>query len=96
MCLIRRILLLFTCVFYSYCEAQERYHPLRIETDIKLDGRLTEPEWNQIEPLSDFMQSSPFPGANPTEKTEVKLLYKKIQLRGLHQAFDLNKLKDDF
>lgn len=78
--LIRRILLLFTCVFYSYCEAQERYHPLRIETDIKLDGRLTEPEWNQIEPLSDFMQSSPFPGANPTEKTEVKLLYNNAYL----------------
>lgn len=64
----------------NQCYPQLRYQPQRIETDIKLDGKLTEPEWERATPLSDFMQTSPLPGASATERTEVKLLYNNSYL----------------
>ena len=40
-----------------------------------LDGRLLEPEWNQVKPEDNWMQYDPSAGAAPTEKTEVRILY---------------------
>ena len=58
------------------CFAQQTpYHPLRIKSNINLDGKLTEPEWQQAEMESDFMQYDPTAGAEPSEKSELRMLY---------------------
>ena len=49
----------------SALSQQAPYHPLRINGNIVLDGRLTEPEWQQAEVESDFMQYEPTAGAAP-------------------------------
>lgn len=48
---------------------------VRISGEIQLDGRLDEPEWDQVEPAKDFVQKLPDPGAPATEPTEVRILY---------------------
>lgn len=62
-------------LFFFNSEAQEYYKPVRINEEIKLDGILSESIWMMAEPLSDFMQTDPYPGALPTERTEVRMLY---------------------
>jgi hypothetical protein len=64
------------------------YHPLRIHNNITLDGKLSEPEWQQAEVENDFMQYDPTAGAEPTEKTEARLLYNDEYLYVGLRAFD--------
>lgn len=49
----------------------------RVEHPPKLDGTLTDPEWQMASPITDFLQREPFEGQTPTEKTEVRVLYDK-------------------
>lgn len=44
-------------------------------SDIVLDGKLNEPDWNSANWSSDFTQMKPRPGLNPSKKTEVALIY---------------------
>jgi hypothetical protein len=67
---------------------QPPYHPLRIHNNITLDGKLSEPEWQQAEVENDFMQYDPTAGAEPTEKTEARLLYNDEYLFVGLRAFD--------
>ncbi len=48
---------------------------VRAESEVRLDGRLTEPQWMTITPVSDFTQRELNEGAAPTEKTEVRVMY---------------------
>ncbi len=41
----------------------------------RLDGTLDDPLWQTAEPISDFKQREPYEGQEPTEKTEVRVLY---------------------
>ncbi|MDP6936233.1 MAG: DUF5916 domain-containing protein [Candidatus Marinimicrobia bacterium] len=45
------------------------------EDSPKIDGDLSEPVWDKIQPITDFVQDEPFNGEAPTEKTEVYLTY---------------------
>lgn len=56
-------------------DAQQRYVPVRINSNLKLDGKLDDNEWQLATPLTQFMQTGPIVGAEPTEKTEVRMLY---------------------
>ncbi|MBA3647224.1 MAG: carbohydrate binding family 9 domain-containing protein [Chitinophagales bacterium] len=58
----------------AYCQ-QQPYHPLRITNAITLDGKLDDPAWNRADVENDFMQTDPNPGADPSEKTEMRILY---------------------
>jgi hypothetical protein len=49
--------------------------PSRTPSAITIDGRLTEKEWNTASEVSDFQQFDPEEGAEPTERTSVKILY---------------------
>ncbi len=40
-----------------------------------IDGKLNESIWMQATPFSDFKMVEPVPGSNPTEKTEVRIIY---------------------
>ena len=86
-------LLFLYCLCLQMASAQERYRPERINSDIKLDGKLSEPEWQLAKPLTDFMQSSPYPGAPATEKTEVRLLYNNSYLCVGFHCYDSSAAK---
>lgn len=47
----------------------------RVERPPRLDGTLDDPLWQRAEPITDFKQREPYEGAEPTEKTEVRILY---------------------
>jgi Domain of unknown function (DUF5916)/Carbohydrate family 9 binding domain-like len=40
-----------------------------------IDGRLNDSAWNIANPFSDFRMVEPTPGTDPTEKTEVRIIY---------------------
>jgi len=48
---------------------------VRVETPPVIDGVLDEAVWAQAEPISDFVQVRPTDGGEPSETTEVYLLY---------------------
>ncbi|HCQ02275.1 MAG TPA: hypothetical protein DIT99_17005, partial [Candidatus Latescibacteria bacterium] len=43
--------------------------------EITIDGRLEESAWNAAVPTTEFVQREPVEGAEPEEKTEVRILY---------------------
>lgn len=52
-----------------------RITALRINEEIKLDGRLDERVWSQAQPVKEFRQEEPVEGAPASEKTEVRVLF---------------------
>lgn len=50
-------------------------HAVRRDGEIRIDGRLDEAAWVKAPVISDFTQSYPRPGAAPTDRTEVRVLY---------------------
>jgi hypothetical protein len=52
----------------------------RVEKAPRLDGTLDDPLWRDAKPISNFLQREPFEGQEPTEKTEVRILYSKHEV----------------
>ena len=52
----------------------------RITSEIIVDGLLNEPSWSTAPTIGDLIQREPTPGAAPTERTDVTLLYDANQL----------------
>lgn len=50
---------------------------VKIKNDLKIDGKLDEPEWLLAKPVGDFIQMDPVQGVPAKKKTIVKLLYNK-------------------
>ena len=85
-----KIFFILMLLFFTIVKAQQQqqYQPIRITSEITLDGKLTEKEWQLASPLTDFMQIGPISGATPTEKTEARMLYDDNYLYvGIH-SFD--------
>jgi len=70
--LVQLVVIIFLAV-PSY--AQKTLQALRIEKLIKVDGLLEEESWLEADKATDFVQRSPRPGKNPSQKTEVSVLY---------------------
>ena len=51
-----------------------------IENRPSIDGVLDEPFWQTIEPITDFLQRLPNEGAQPTERSEVRIAYDENNL----------------
>ncbi|HEY9325539.1 MAG TPA: hypothetical protein VIS26_03115, partial [Candidatus Limnocylindria bacterium] len=49
--------------------------PVASATAIKLDGEFTETVWEGVPAVSDFRQRDPKDGADPTFRTDVKVVY---------------------
>jgi len=47
----------------------------QIAAEIRVDGRLDEPAWSQVQPITDFVQTEPDEGAPASERTEAYLFY---------------------
>jgi hypothetical protein len=48
---------------------------VRLSAPITMDGDLHDPAWNQAQVFSGFTQRDPAEGAQPTERTEVRVVY---------------------
>lgn len=46
-----------------------------VQAKIHVDGRLDEPVWKQLPPITEFVQTDPIEGAPATERTEAFLFY---------------------
>jgi hypothetical protein len=54
----------------------------------RLDGTLDDPLWLQATPVTGFVQREPFEGQEPTERTEVRVLYTKSEVYFGVRCFD--------
>ncbi|WP_162427930.1 DUF5916 domain-containing protein [Pontibacter pudoricolor] len=70
--------------FYAMGQSSKKSQPavvkkelaaLRITTSPKIDGVLDEPEWQQAQIATDFIQNRPTPGPKEKHKTEVRIMY---------------------
>jgi uncharacterized protein DUF5916 len=50
---------------------------IRVDQAPRLDGTLGDPLWQKATRISNFLQREPFEGQEPTERTEVRILYTK-------------------
>ena len=50
-------------------------HSPATELSISLDGRLDESVWQDATPISDFTQQEPVEGGQPSEKTEIRVVF---------------------
>ena len=68
-------------------QAQKTVHAIRANGPINIDGVLEETAW-QEEGYSDFIQSDPTDGAQPTEKTKVWVAYDEKSLYVAARLYD--------
>jgi hypothetical protein len=61
---------------------------LQAEEKIQVDGNLTDPGWNKVEPATNFIQYEPNTGVPATEQTEVRFLYDADNLYVGVRCFD--------
>jgi hypothetical protein len=54
---------------------QKSIGALRVVEEISIDGSLSEIGWSQAESANGFINYSPLPGTEPTQDTDVKILY---------------------
>ena len=45
-----------------------------------IDGIIDKEIWDNIKPISDFLQEDPIPMSNPSSLTEVRILYDKTNI----------------
>ena len=74
----------------------------RITEPLRIDGRLDEPAYEQVQPIGDFVQFEPVSGAPATEKTEVWVLFDDENFYVSGKAYDgspdrwvLNEMRRD-
>lgn len=61
---------------------------IRTHEQIRIDGALDEPDWQSAPVTARFTQSYPDPGAEPQQRTEVRVLYDNVSLYVGIRAFD--------
>ena len=59
----------------SFAQDRSQVKAIRTEQEIKIDGLLDEKIWNEVQPITEFVQRLPQDGANPTEKSEMRIIY---------------------
>jgi hypothetical protein len=78
-CLVRIIIFLLSLAPIAF-SAQYRLKAVRIEQGPRIDGYLNDDVWKQAIPLTDFKMVEPNPNSEPTEKTELRVLYDQNNL----------------
>ncbi|MDY0231679.1 MAG: carbohydrate binding family 9 domain-containing protein [Candidatus Saccharicenans sp.] len=64
-----------TLSFSAQQNSATRLQAVRVDKAPHLDGVLSEPAWVNAVPFSEFRMVEPIPGAEPSEKTDLKVLY---------------------
>ena len=75
--ILNKFIYYLSILFATILVAQERPEVKAIRTNltIKVDGLLDEEIWENIEPITQFIQRLPQDGAQPTEKSEMRIIY---------------------
>ncbi len=72
-------LLIILFLFSSFLTAAE-LKAVRVKEAPKIDGNLSDPVWQAAVPVSNFRMVEPQPNQEPTEKTELRILYDQTNL----------------
>ncbi|MDZ7261259.1 MAG: carbohydrate binding family 9 domain-containing protein, partial [candidate division KSB1 bacterium] len=59
----------------AFATEKEVVRAVRLQEPVVVDGSLSEPVWQNEYGVSNFVQRDPIEGAQPTEKTEVRIAY---------------------
>ena len=70
---------ILTAVLVSFVQAVE-IQAVRVVDSPKIDGLLSEPVWLTALPFSGFLMVEPQPNQDPSEKTELRILYDEANL----------------
>ncbi|MCP4726672.1 MAG: carbohydrate binding family 9 domain-containing protein, partial [bacterium] len=83
-------IIIFSISIINPSFAQKKiYNTKRINPESPvLDGRLDDPAWDIVEWESDFTQTKPYEGADPTQRTSFKIVYDDKNLYVAIKAFD--------
>ena len=60
--------------------AAEGVRAVRVSPGPEINGRLDEAAWTAAAPFSDFRMALPKPGGDPSEKTELRIVYDELNL----------------
>lgn len=71
----KHFILLFLIVFVNLFSQNKIARAVKTDKPPKIDGYISEEEWNKAIPFSDFLQQEPIAGNNPSFKTEFRILY---------------------
>ncbi|MCP2520417.1 carbohydrate binding family 9 domain-containing protein [Candidatus Aminicenantes bacterium AC-335-B20] len=66
-------LILFACIYSLAYDVNLK--AIRINKGPRIDGNLTDEVWQEAIPFTDFKMVEPYPQQEPTEKTELRILY---------------------
>jgi len=66
-------------LFAAFCSAAG-IRAVRVSVGPKIDGRLDDSAWESAAPFGDFRMVTPTPGADPSEKTELRVVYDDTNL----------------
>jgi hypothetical protein len=107
-----RLLLCLLCVLpglfgkdidYETARLEKRLHPVKINNQITIDGKLDEADWAEAPRASEFIQREPDEGEAASERMEIRVLYDKDNLYFAIVAKDtevghiiISELKKDF
>lgn len=70
-----KLFLIFIFVSITSFPQEKTMRAVKTDQSMTIDGRLDEPAWIKAHVISDFVQQEPKPGAPPSQKTEVRILY---------------------
>ncbi len=85
------VLLIFICesaIGYSEETGKKQLLVFPVDKRPIIDGKLNDPVWQKIKPVSDFVQYAPYNGAEPTEKTYAYVAYDENNLYVAFHCFD--------
>jgi hypothetical protein len=88
---LKNIFILIIISFPITLFAQKHIEAKCITNSIKIDGNLSEKEWQNAMVASDFIQSSPIAGQKDKQKTEVKILYDNTSIYIGATMYDVSK-----
>jgi hypothetical protein len=71
--------LILSIILFSSLLADE-LKAVRVKEAPKIDGSLSDPAWQETVPVSNFRMAEPQPNQDPTEKTELRVIYDEANL----------------
>jgi len=82
------IFLFFNIIINTGIAQESSIKAFKAKQSPVLDGKINEPAWDNATPFSDFKMVEPIPGSQPTEKTEVRILYDQANLYIAVRCYD--------
>jgi hypothetical protein len=75
-----RFLLILLVAALALPAAATEVHAVRVDQGPKVDGSLADPAWDQAVAFASFRMAEPRPGEEPSEKTELRIVYDEANL----------------